>query len=110
VNIGSGVRKTLGVGVYAYPRDLNHVRDLMGDVHRNRDGIVEQLQSEGFHLSSQANLLPIYGHRFVVCDPEHTNSTVLSIVCNDVDAVVYADSLRAYLIRSSGDSCCNALC
>ena len=42
---------------------------------------------------------PIFEHRFVVCGPDPESSVVLSIVTNDVDAIVYGRSLEDYLVR-----------
>ena len=41
----------------------------------------------------QASLVPICGHRYVVCTRNLNTSVVLSVVVYDVDAIVYAISL-----------------
>jgi len=87
------------VGVYAYPRDIGAVAIRLDRVRQNRDAIVEDLEPQGVRLSDDANLLPLFAHRYVVCSLEPSVSTVLSIVVNDVDAIVYADSLQEYLER-----------
>jgi len=42
-------------------------------------------------------LVPIYGHRYIVCTSNLNSSIVLSIVLIDTDAIVYGNSLREYL-------------
>lgn len=93
----SGVAPLQSVGVYSYPRDVGVVKQLIGIVQENRDEIALDLASQGFHLPAQASLLPIFGHRYVVCTRKLNTSAVLSIVVDDVDAIVYANSLREYL-------------
>lgn len=85
------------VGAYSYPRDLNIIRERMDDVARNLDEIRADLADQGFDLASDAGLIPIFGHRYVVCARDPTSSVVLSIVVDDTDAIVYANSLKEYL-------------
>jgi hypothetical protein len=73
------------------------VKQLIEIVQENRDEIALDLASQGFHLPAQASLVPICGHRYVVCTRKLNTSAVVSVVVNDVDAVVYANSLREYL-------------
>jgi hypothetical protein len=86
------------VGVYAYPRDVEIVKERIEDVRLNRNEIAFDLAGQGFELSAEASLVPIYDHRYLVCTPNLNSSVVLSVV-KDVDAIVYADSLREYLER-----------
>jgi hypothetical protein len=85
------------VGAYSYPRDLELVQRLMNDV-RDRQTLTTTMAEEGFNLPLSANLVPIYGHRYIVCTSDPDSSAVLSIDGND-DAIVYGTSLRAYLER-----------
>lgn len=94
---GGGVAPRQSAGVYSYPRDVEVVKQLIGIVQENREGIALDLASQGFHLPAPATLVPICGHRYVVCTRKLNTSVVLSIVVQDVDAIVYADSLREYL-------------
>jgi len=63
----------------------------------NRAEIADDLAGQGFYLVPQASLIPVFGHRYVVCTPEFDTSVVLSIVVHDVDAVVFGNSLLEYL-------------
>lgn len=93
----SGIGPRQSVGVYSYPRDVEVVKQLIGIVQVNREEITLDLASQGFHLPAHAGLVPICGQRYVVCTRKLNTSVVLSIVVNDVDAVVYANSLGEYL-------------
>jgi hypothetical protein len=84
------------VGVYSYPRDLALVRQCISEVDQNRDALGATLAQEGFVLSATAKLMPIYAHRFVVCDEVEENCPVLSIWDSE-DAIVYGNTLREYL-------------
>jgi hypothetical protein len=57
------------------------------------------LSEQGFDLPTGAGLVPIYGHRYVVCTSNLNSSVVLSVVVHDVDAIVYRTCLREYLER-----------
>jgi len=83
------------VGVYSYPRDLEQVRHRISDVAEDRDGITTELAEQGFTLHPDARLVPIFSHRYVVCDSDAMSCVVLSIV--GTDAIVYGDTLRTYL-------------
>lgn len=83
------------VGVYSYPRDLEIVRSRMKDVAAERKEIEAVLGEQDFELRAGDLLVPIYGHRFVVCGSDLKKSVVLSI-CGS-DAIVYGMTLRAYL-------------
>ena len=87
------------VGIYSYPRDIEIVKQLIERVRLNRANIARDLAEQGFELRTEADLVPIYGHRYVVCVPNADDSVVLSIVVNDTDAIVYGSSLREYLER-----------
>lgn len=97
VNIygSSGEPHRRSVGVYTYPHDLKIVQDLIETVQKDRDGITEILLGAGFSLASNATLIPIYIHRYIVCASDLDSSVVLSIM--GIDAIVYGNSLRAYL-------------
>ena len=83
------------VGVYSYPRDLQHVRQRISDLAEDRDGITTELAKQGFTLHPDARLVPIFSHRYVVCDSDTASCLVLSIV--GTDAIVYGKTLRTYL-------------
>ena len=84
-----------GAGVYSYPRDLEEVRERMHCVQRHLKEIKESLQEDGYELQKEAVLVPVYGHRFIVCGQNPAESVVLSIC--DTDAIVYATTLQEYL-------------
>ena len=93
------------VGVYSYPRDLNIVKQRIEDVRESRDEIATDLREQGFDLPAEADLVPIDGHRYVVCTSDLNSSVVLSILVHSTDAIVYANSLQEYLERDFlGDS------
>lgn len=86
------------VGVYSYPKDLEIVRRLAKDVSNNRAELTATMAEEGFVLQPAATLVPIYGHRYLVCTPSLDTSVVLSIDGSD-DAIVYGNTLKEYLER-----------
>jgi hypothetical protein len=94
-NSGNPPRQS--VGVYSYPRDMNIIRERIGDIDENRSAITVNLLEQGFHLAQAARLVPIFAHRYLVSTADPESSVVLSIVVNSVDAIVYANSLREYL-------------
>ena len=91
----SGEPPALWPGIYSYPRDLTWVKSQVKEVRGHFKAIQAELEDQGFTLHPQAFLLPIYGHRFVVCTPASTSSPVLSL--HGTDAIVYAKDLRAFL-------------
>jgi hypothetical protein len=86
------------IGVYTYPRDIDLIRDLIASVNTDRNVLITTLAEEGFSLSARAKLMPIYAHRYVVCDEDFESSVVLSIWDSE-DAIVYGYSLQEYLER-----------
>lgn len=86
------------VGVYSYPRDLAIVKGRIEAVHPWRRELVATMAEQGFDLPEKANLMPIYAHRYLVCIPGGESSVVLSI-WDGSDAIVYGQSLSAYLQR-----------
>jgi hypothetical protein len=86
------------VGVYSYPRDLGIVRRLIEDVTKHRAELITTMAEQGLDLPVEAGLVPIYGHRYLVCTSSPDSSVVLSIDGGD-DAIVYGNSLKAYLER-----------
>jgi hypothetical protein len=84
------------VGVYTYPRDLKIVQDLIERAQKDREEIAEIFVDEGFNLETNAALVPIYAHRYIVCSSDLDSSVVLSIM--GTDAIIYGNSLRAYLL------------
>lgn len=91
----SGIAPAEWVGVYAYPRDLELVRTLMALVAADRAEITDVLASQGFTLPPDAGLVPVYEHRFLVCDGDLPSAPVLSI--RGPDAIVYGSDLLTYL-------------
>jgi hypothetical protein len=87
------------VGVYSYPTDLGIVKLRMEDARESRDEITADLREQGFDLPPEADLVPIYLHRYVVCTSDLNRSVVLSIVVHSTDAIVYGNSLQEYLER-----------
>ena len=85
------------LGIYSYPRDIETVKARIDDIHPSRAEIAADLAAQGFDLPSEASLVPIFGHRYVVCTGDLNSSVVLSIVVNEVDAIVYGSSLQEYL-------------
>jgi hypothetical protein len=75
---------------------LEIVRRLVRDVNNNRAELTTTMAQEGFDLQPAAALVPIYGHRYLVCTPSLDSSVVLSIDGSD-DAIVYGNSLKEYL-------------
>ena len=77
----SGEPHTTAFTLYAFRRDLHIVKERIAAIGDDRDEIAEVLlEYEEFTLASDAVLLPIYGHRYLVCDGNGTQSRVLSIV------------------------------
>jgi hypothetical protein len=99
VNASSGEPQRQSVGVYSYPRDVELLKDRMAMVQAHRTVIARDLADQGFDLGENPNLIPIYSHRYVVATQDLSSSVVLSIVVNDVDAIVYGNSLQMYLAR-----------
>lgn len=91
----SGEPPRQSVGVYSYARDLELVRERIETVSQDRDEIMAQLAEQSFDLPQEARLVPIFSHRFIVCEPDLERSVVLSI--HGIDAIVYGSSLQEYL-------------
>jgi hypothetical protein len=85
------------VGVYSYPRDIELVKQRIEHISSSRAEIASDLAEQGFELPPEANLVPVFAHRYVVCSTNLDSSVVLSIVVHDTDAIVYGNSLREYL-------------
>ena len=94
----SGEPHRFGPGFYSFPRDLRRVQELIDFVHRGRTELCATLREEGFELSDEAALVPVYAHRYVVCAPNTESCPVLSI-WDSSDAIVYGKSLKDYLER-----------
>jgi hypothetical protein len=94
----SGEPQRESVGVYSYPRDLELLRGLIENVRQARSQLTVTMAEQGSELPENANLVPIYGHRYLVCTPKLDESIVLSINDRD-DAIVYGNSLEEYLTR-----------
>ena len=89
---------SLSVGVYSYPDDLEIVQAQIALItdKMDRKTLAATLAEEGFYLPEDANLMPIFEHRYIVCIPLQDSSTVLSI-WDENDAIVYGRSLQEYL-------------
>jgi len=85
------------VGVYSYPRDAEAVKQRIKDIDTSRTEIASDLAAQGFELLPEANLVPVFAHRYIVCSSNLDSSVVLSIIAHATDAIVYANSLREYL-------------
>ena len=81
--------------VYAYPRDLEVVKAYIEILKPDLSEIVAVLAEQGYNLEKTAKLLPIFSHRYLVCDENRESSVVLSIV--GTDAIVYGEALIEYL-------------
>jgi hypothetical protein len=86
------------VGVYSYPRDIEIVRRLTVETAKDRSKVGAAMSEQAFDLPLEAILLPIYGHRYLVCTSDLESSVVLSIGDHN-DAIVYGNSLKEYLER-----------
>src|SRR5712671_2356649 len=86
------------VGIYSYPRDIEIIRQRIDDVRGWRAELTTTLGDEGFDLADDESLVPIYGHRYIVCTSDLNSSVVLSIA-GGADAIVYGRSLEEYLQR-----------
>ena len=93
---GNGKPMREGVGVYSYPKDLERIKLCISETNENRDVLRATLEEQGFKLSESAKLIPIYAHRFLVCDEDRERSVVLSIWDSE-DAIVYGKELQEYL-------------
>ena len=94
----TGAPHTTAFTLYAFRRDLHIVKERIAAFGVNRDEIAEVLlEYEQFTLACDAVLLPIYGHRYLVCAGNRTQSRVLSIVGTDV--ITYGLNLQSFLIR-----------
>ena len=91
----SGEPHRQSVGVYSYPRDLELVKHRIEAVAQDRAEIIAELADQGFDLPQEAKLVPIYIHRFIVCESNLERSVILSI--HGTDAIVYSRSLQEYL-------------
>lgn len=95
-NEGKGSR--FGPGFYSYPRDIERICQLIKLVEECRPELKETLLNEGYRLPDDATLIPIFGHRFVVCDQHVVGSVVLSI-WDASDAIIYGKNIKEYLER-----------
>lgn len=86
------------VGVYSYPRDIKLVQRLIEEVRVDQNVLTATMAQQSFDLPVEANLVPVYGHRYLVCTLDPDSSVVLSIDGPD-DAIVYGNSLQEYLER-----------
>lgn len=84
------------IGVYSYPRDIKIVEQRIEDIHTWRPELERTMAEQSFQLRSDAALMPIYIHRYVVCGSDLGESPVLSIH-GATDAIVYGHSLGEYL-------------
>jgi hypothetical protein len=95
----SGELSRRSVGVYSFPRDLEIVKERIEELRDSRKEIATDLMEQGFALSAEDKLVPIFGHRYMVCTSDLARCVVLSIVVHGTDAIVYGESLESYLER-----------
>ena len=88
-----------GVSVYSYPREVELVRALVEAMLLDRDVLIATMAEQGFDLPPSPDLVPIDGHRYVLCTPDRDGSVVLAINGAD-DAIVYGNSLQEYRERA----------
>ena len=55
------------VGVYSYPRDIELIKERIEPTRASRAEIAADLAEQGFEILPMVNLVPVYGHRYVVC-------------------------------------------
>jgi SMI1/KNR4 family protein SUKH-1 len=91
----SGELPQESAGVYSYPRDLEIVQQRIVAIHENRNEIRKILAEQGLPLPVDSALVPIFSHRYVMCESNLHRSVVLSI--HGTDAIVYGKSLQEYL-------------
>jgi hypothetical protein len=84
------------VGVYSYPRDIEVIKERIEDLRESRAELTTTLAEQGFDLPMEANLVPIFIHRYIVCGSNLTSSAVLSVF-DGSDAIVYGNTLRECL-------------
>jgi hypothetical protein len=96
MNGHSGEPSRQSVGVFSYPRDLEIVRRLTRGVLGDRTELAVTMAEQGFVLPTETKLMPIYGHRYLLCTSDLDSSVVLSVESGN-DAIVFGDSLRTYL-------------
>ena len=99
VYAGCGEPPRTSVGVYSFPRDLEIVKRRIEDLRDSRHEISADLEEQGFDLTAGDGLVPIYGHRYVVCTSDRARCVVVSLVVHSTDAIVYGKSLQEYLER-----------
>jgi hypothetical protein len=92
----SGEPSRQSVGVFSYPRDLEIVRRLIRGVLEDRTELAVTMAEQGFVLPTETKLIPIYGHRYLLCTSDLDSSVVLSVE-SGIDAIVFGDSLKIYL-------------
>jgi hypothetical protein len=93
----SGEPPQYSVGVYSYARDMEIIQRRVESVRQDRSEIAVVLAEQGFALSPEARLMPIFSHRYVVCETNLDSSVVLSI--HGADAIVYGNNLQEYLTK-----------
>jgi len=98
INVLGGSREPprFAPGFYSYPRDLERIRANIEYVGKERVQLNATLEEQGFHLPDEAKLIPIFGHRYVVCSSILDACPVLSI-WDASDAIVYGRTLLGYL-------------
>jgi hypothetical protein len=94
----SGEPPRFAPGFYSYPRDLKLIKNRIEAASADKAQLTLTLEENGFHLPENAKLIPVYGHRYLVCSPNIDGSPVLSI-WDASDAIVYGKSLLEYLER-----------
>jgi hypothetical protein len=101
VNIfgSSGHPRMTSVGVYSFPRDLDFVRSRIEDVRQCRPQIRADLAEQNFELLESAKLVADFQTSVRSLHSCRKLQRVLSILAQEPDAIVYADSLQEYLVK-----------
>ncbi len=96
---GSGGEEVrFGPGFYSFPRDIELIQKLIQFIHKDVAQLSETLREENYELSTDAKLIPLFAHRYIVCTSDPKQSVVLSI-WDSLDAIVYGENLEDYLQR-----------
>jgi hypothetical protein len=85
-------------GFYSYPGDLELIKERIESASTDKVQLAATLEESGFHLPDDAKLIPICGHRYLVCCPILDSSPVLS-VWDASDAIVDGRFLLKYFER-----------
>lgn len=80
---------------YQYPRDIEKVQHLLGDINTNIMFAEEALTEAGFDVSNILGYIPIYYCRVLVVFKNKYLSPVISVYGSDI--IAYSNDLKEYL-------------